>query len=146
MPAEIFVAFALLTQLAQLPPPKKAASESTEVRYARAQLQLAEANLSRVEQSNKQMARSVPSSIVAEYEYDVQVAKSRLEQATAGRSGTDSKCGCSEPMPNGSRPKLRGDRRQQRTKVSRGPSAHSTSNVTAYAPMLPHCSSNAAKR
>ena len=49
-----------------------------------AQLQLAEANLNRVEQINKRVARAVPSSVVADYQLDVKVAKTRLEQATAG--------------------------------------------------------------
>jgi hypothetical protein len=60
-----------------------------EVRYARAQVQLAEANLQRVEQSNKRLAGSVPSSVVAEYQHDVQVAKTRLEEASAGRDGSE---------------------------------------------------------
>ena len=59
------------------------------MRYARAQMQLAEANLNRVEQSNKRVARSVPSSVVAEYQHDVQVAKTRLEQATAGQAASE---------------------------------------------------------
>jgi hypothetical protein len=66
-----------------------ATSESVDVRYARAQLQLAEANLKRLEKSNERMPRSVPSSVVAEYQYDVQVAKSRLERATAGRAASE---------------------------------------------------------
>jgi hypothetical protein len=78
-------AVSLMAQV-QLPPPKKPATESLEVRYARAQLQLAEANLERVNESNKQMERTVPSSIVAEYEDDVRVAQSRVQQATAGQS------------------------------------------------------------
>jgi hypothetical protein len=69
--------------------PGHSTSESVEVRYARAQVQLAEANLSRVEQSNKQLARAVPSSIVAEYLHDVQVAKTRLEQAIVGQSASE---------------------------------------------------------
>ena len=52
-------------------------------------MQLAEANLNRVEQSNKRVARVVPSSVVAEYQCDVQVAKTRLEQATAGRAASE---------------------------------------------------------
>src|SRR5205814_1454192 len=64
-------------------------SESVEVRYARAQMQLAAANLNRVEQMNKRLARSVPSSVVAEYQFDVQVAKTRLEQAAASRAASE---------------------------------------------------------
>jgi hypothetical protein len=76
----------LLGQITQTPAPSHTISESVEVRYAQAQLQLAEANLNRVEQSNKRVARSVPSSVVADYQHNVQVAKTRLEQATAGRA------------------------------------------------------------
>jgi hypothetical protein len=76
----------LIGHQVQLPPPNKPAAESVEIRYARAQLELAEANLDRVQQSNKQMERTVPSSIVAEYQDDVRVAKIRLQQATVGQS------------------------------------------------------------
>jgi hypothetical protein len=78
-----------LGQQLQASAPSDVAAESIEVRYARAQVQLAEANLNRVEQRNKRVARSVPSSIVAEYQLDVQVAKIRLEQATMGRSASE---------------------------------------------------------
>ncbi len=76
----------------QLPEPvaaSKAVSESATVRYARAQLQLAEVNLNRVEQSNKRVAGAVPGSVVAEYQHDVQVAQTRLEQATAGQPSSE---------------------------------------------------------
>jgi hypothetical protein len=82
----LLTAVALIGQQVQLPPPNKPAPESIEVRYARAQLQLAEANLSRVQQSNKQVERSIPSSVVAEYQDDVRVANTRLQQAAAGQS------------------------------------------------------------
>jgi hypothetical protein len=86
MQSEILMAVVcLLGQVGRTSAPIGSASESVEVRYARAQMQLAEANLNRVEQSNKRMERSVPSSVVAEYQHDVQVAKARLEQATAGQ-------------------------------------------------------------
>lgn len=76
-------------QQSQRATPSDILSESVEVRYARAQVQLAETNLKRLEQSNKRMPRSVPSSIVAEYQRDVRVAKTRLKQATAGRTASD---------------------------------------------------------
>lgn len=82
--AMLLTAVSLLGQQMQLPAPSKPAEESVEVRYARAQLQLAEANLGRVEQSNKEVERTVPSSVVAEYQDDVRVAKTRLQKATAG--------------------------------------------------------------
>jgi hypothetical protein len=79
----------LLGQITQAPAPSHTISEIVEVRYARAQMQLAEANLNRIDQSNKRLPRSVPSSVVAEYQHDVQVAKTRLEQATAGRAASE---------------------------------------------------------
>lgn len=82
----LLTAVSLLGQQMQLPPPSNPAAENVEVRYARAQLQLAEANLGRVDQSNKELERTVPSSIVAEYQDDVRVAKTRLQKATAGES------------------------------------------------------------
>ncbi|MGD9636012.1 MAG: hypothetical protein AB7G28_01745 [Pirellulales bacterium] len=75
--------------LSQVPAASDRSGESVDVRYARAQLQLAEANLTRVQESNKRVARSVPSSVVAEYQYDVDVAKARLEQATGGRAASE---------------------------------------------------------
>ena len=90
MHAEILIAaICWLGQLPQPPVPGETTSESVDVHYARAQLQLAEANLSRVEQINKRVARAVPSSVVADYQLDVKVAKTRLEQATAGQSANE---------------------------------------------------------
>lgn len=86
--AEILITVVCLGQLSQTPAPSNAISESIEVRYARAQMQLAEANLHRVEQSNQRVARSVPSSVMAEYQRDVTVAKTRLEHAAAGRDAS----------------------------------------------------------
>lgn len=88
MPSEFcFIAVLLLGQLTQPTAPQNSPPESVEVRYARALLQLAEANLKRVEQSNKRMERSVPSSIVAEYQHDVDVAKTRLQATAPGAAG-----------------------------------------------------------
>jgi len=57
------------------------ASETVDVRYARAQLQLAQANLQRVQQINQRLARTVPASVVAEYQGDLDVAKTQMQQA-----------------------------------------------------------------
>jgi hypothetical protein len=89
MYAGILTIVVCMGQIAQLPAPSNAVAESIEVRYARAQLQLAEANLNRVEQSNKQVAGSVPSSVVAEYQHDVQVAKTRLAHAAGGQAASE---------------------------------------------------------
>jgi hypothetical protein len=87
MHAEVFLCVVCwLGQPPQTSVPSAAVSQTVEVRYAEAQLQLAEANLNRVEQINKRLARSVPTSVVAEYQHDVQVAKTRLRQAAAGRA------------------------------------------------------------
>jgi hypothetical protein len=53
------------------------------VQYCRAQLQLAEANLARVENMNRKVARSVPASLVAEQQHEVAIARLRLRQAEA---------------------------------------------------------------
>ena len=82
----------LITALFLLEPstaPSDAAAESLEVRYARVQMQLAEANLNRVEQTNKRLTGAVPSSVVAEYQRDVQVAKTQLDQVMAGRTAAE---------------------------------------------------------
>ena len=84
MYTKILIVVVCLAQLSQTTAPRNTIAESIEVRYARAQMQLAEANLNRVEQSNKQVTGTVPGSVVAEYQQDVQVAKTRLEQALAG--------------------------------------------------------------
>jgi hypothetical protein len=92
MYAEILITagyWCLLAPLSETPAPNDTISESIDLRYARAQMQLAETNLNRVEQSNKRVADSVPSSVVAEYQHDVQVAKTRLEEAVAGRAAGD---------------------------------------------------------
>ncbi len=90
MHAEILITVMLLVgATTQAPPASDPSSENVEVRYARAQLQLAEANLNRVQQSNKQTARSVPSSVVAAYQRDVEVAKTRLALATAGQAASE---------------------------------------------------------
>lgn len=66
------------------PAPSDVADESVELRYARTQLQLAEANLKRVQQINSRLARSVPVSVVAEFEESVAVAKTKMRLAEAG--------------------------------------------------------------
>jgi hypothetical protein len=86
MYTELLIIVACLGQVPQTPAPGDTRTEGIEVRYARAQVRLAEANLNRVEQSNKRVAGSVPSSVVAEYQHDVEVAKTRLEQATVGQA------------------------------------------------------------
>lgn len=92
MYAEILITvgyWCLLAPLSETPAPNDTISESVDVRYARAQMQLAEANLNRIDQSNKRVERSVPNSVVAEYQHDVQVARTRLEEAVAGRAASD---------------------------------------------------------
>jgi hypothetical protein len=80
---EMMITVICLGQSLQTPTPSNAISESLDVRCARAQLQLAEANLNRVQQSNKRVAGSVPNSVVAEYQDEVKIAKRRLDQASA---------------------------------------------------------------
>ncbi len=64
--------------------PAKPSGDDLEVRYARAQLQMAEANLKRMNNLNEKQPRSVPVSILEEFRQDVELAKSRLKQAESG--------------------------------------------------------------
>ena len=75
--------------LAAAPAPVAAAAESVELQYCRAQLKLAEANLARLEQLNKRVARTVPASLIAERQQQVAIARVRLQQAEAGEAGDD---------------------------------------------------------
>jgi hypothetical protein len=84
-----FVGWCAFGQVAQEAAAPNLVAENVEVRYARAKLQLAEANLSRVQESNKRVAAAVPRDVVAEFRYDVEVAKARLEQATGGQAGNE---------------------------------------------------------
>jgi hypothetical protein len=75
--------------LAAEPAPASAAKQSVELQYSRAQLKLAEANLARLEQLNKKVARTVPASVIAERQQQVDVARVRLQQVEAGEAGDD---------------------------------------------------------
>jgi hypothetical protein len=59
-------------------PPKE---ESLDVRYARAHLAMAEANLARVETANRRVANAVAGVVVGGYQQDLAVAKVRLQAA-----------------------------------------------------------------
>jgi hypothetical protein len=65
------------------------AEQNVEIQFARAQLQLAEANLNRMQQMNRRLARTVPASVVAEYQQDVELAKAQLQQAEAGSAANE---------------------------------------------------------
>ncbi len=83
MYCELLLAAALLS-VAQTPPPAPrdaAAEESLELRYARVRFELAEANLKRVEQMNKKLDRTVPSSVVADFKNDLAEADLQFRQA-----------------------------------------------------------------
>jgi len=67
-------------------PPPAADQESLDVRYARAQLQLAETNLRKVRQMNQRTAGTVPAEVVVEFRQDVEVAQQRLQEAIRGES------------------------------------------------------------
>ena len=54
-----------------------------QMQYAQAKLLLAETNLIRIEQMNRRLARSVPSSVVAEFKSDVDEARLQVEQAAS---------------------------------------------------------------
>lgn len=64
-------------------PPRKD-QESLEVRYARAQLALAEANLHKVLRMNLRVRGAVPREVAAEYQQDIEIAETRLQAAKGG--------------------------------------------------------------
>lgn len=65
------------------PAPQDAASESLEMRYARSRLKLAQANLQRVEEMNRKLDRTVPSSVVNDFKRQVGEAELEFQQASA---------------------------------------------------------------
>lgn len=70
--------------------PEEAGDEqSLAVRYAQAQLRLAEVNLQKVQQMNQRVARAVPGDMVAEYREDVEIAKLRVETLLDGKDGDE---------------------------------------------------------
>lgn len=58
---------------------------SLELRYAEAQLKLAEVNLQKVQRMNERVARAVPGDLIAEYREDVEVAKLRVQHLASGK-------------------------------------------------------------
>lgn len=84
MHCELLLTAALLAAgQSPLPAPRDAAAEeSLELRYARVRFELAEANLKRVEQMNKKLDRTVPSSVVADFKNDLAEAELQFRQAT----------------------------------------------------------------
>src|SRR5262245_44559565 len=55
-----------------------------EVQYAKAQLRVAELNLQKLKRTNEQLARTVPSNVVGEYQQDVEIARQQLQAAESG--------------------------------------------------------------
>lgn len=80
----ILIALLMAGMTAAAEPQGAVSGESLEVRSARAQLRLAEANLLRMERANQRVAGTIPSEVVNEYRDDVAVAKARLERALGG--------------------------------------------------------------
>lgn len=66
-----------------LPAPKDAASENLQMRYARSRLKLAQANLQRVEEMNRKLDRTVPSSVVSDFKREVIEAELQFQQASS---------------------------------------------------------------
>lgn len=58
--------------------------ESLDVRYARMKLQLAQANLEKVQRMNQRVSGAVPAEVIREYLQDVAVARARLQAAAGG--------------------------------------------------------------
>jgi hypothetical protein len=64
------------------------ADASLDVQYAKVKLELANANLKKVVEMNRRIARTVSPDVVAEYRNDAALAKLRLDGALKGNSDT----------------------------------------------------------
>jgi len=69
------------------PPPDAGPAENLQWQYSQARLQLAEANLKRVDQLNRRRERSVAPSVVAEFQGEVDEARLQVERAAAAEAG-----------------------------------------------------------
>jgi hypothetical protein len=69
--------------------PEAATPESLDLRYAQAQVKLAEANLARVERANARINNAVAGVVVAAYREDLEVAKLRLQAAEGEGEGRE---------------------------------------------------------
>ena len=92
MHCELLFAAALLAtgqavEAAKPPQTQAAPAENLQLQYARAKLGLAQTNLRRVVQMNRRLKRSVPSSVVAEFQDDVDEANLQVEHAAAAPEG-----------------------------------------------------------
>ncbi|MGD9648748.1 MAG: hypothetical protein AB7U73_23760 [Pirellulales bacterium] len=61
-------------------PPAGETTDNLDLRYAEAQLALAQANLKRAESANQRVPNAVAGNVVAAYKSDVEVARLRVEQ------------------------------------------------------------------
>jgi hypothetical protein len=91
-----FVCFAVIFlaigyHLARAIPPDNAAQppaqESLDVRYARAQVILAEANLKRLQEMNQKVSGAVSADMLISYQEDLKTAQTELAAARAGNAG-----------------------------------------------------------
>ena len=65
-------------------PDEKNNAESLDVRYARAQLRLAETNLRKVELTNERFAKTLSAAVISEYQEDLVIAKAQLQNTLQG--------------------------------------------------------------
>jgi multidrug resistance efflux pump len=63
---------------------KDAPEENLDVRYAQAQLELAQANLRKVERANERFPKTLSAFVIGEYARDLAIAKAQLENAKRG--------------------------------------------------------------
>ncbi len=59
--------------------------ESLEMRDARAQLQLAETNLRKVQKTNEKFAKTLSAAVISEYVEDLAIAKTQFENVSRGQ-------------------------------------------------------------
>jgi hypothetical protein len=84
--ATIIAALCCLCQTGRAAPPD-APDANLPLQYARARLELAEANLNRVEELNRRRERSVAPTVVAELHAEVDEARLQVERASQAEAG-----------------------------------------------------------
>jgi hypothetical protein len=88
-PAVIFLAIGY--HLARAIPPENAAQpqaqESLDIRYARAQVALAEANLKRLQEMNQKVAGAVSADMLISFQQDLKTAQAELDAAQGQHAG-----------------------------------------------------------
>jgi hypothetical protein len=85
----LLLGYQLAGAIPPAPEPGNGTPEPLEVRYARAEVDLAEASLARIEATNKRVNRAISGDVARAYARDLDIAKLQLQVALGGSKKTD---------------------------------------------------------